>query len=43
MNLERSYGKRQLWKSVLAITMVTAGCGCFVLSCVAAMIVCNKE
>ena len=43
MNLERAYSRRQLWKFVTAILMVTAGCACFILSCVASMILCNRE
>lgn len=43
MNLEKSYGRRQLWKAILSIIMVTAGCGCFILSCVAAMILSGRE
>ena len=32
-----------LWRSVLGIVMVSAGCACFVLSCVAAMILAGRE
>ncbi|MEG1849859.1 MAG: hypothetical protein RRY21_03480 [Oscillospiraceae bacterium] len=34
---------RTIWRSVLGIVMVLAGCGCFVLSCIAAMILAGKN
>lgn len=41
--VEKSYGRRQLWKSVISIVMLTVGGICFMFGCVAAMILMNKE
>ena len=31
------------WRSVTAIVMVAVGCACFILSCVAAMVITGKD
>jgi len=31
-----------LWRAILGIVMVCAGCACFVLSCVASMVLCRE-
>lgn len=43
MDSEKVLSAKTLWHSVLGIVMVTAGCTCFVLSCVAAMILAGRE
>lgn len=40
---EKIDSSKVLWRSVLGIVMVCAGCVCFVLSCVAAMILSGRE
>ncbi|MEA5136524.1 MAG: hypothetical protein VB035_10370 [Candidatus Fimivivens sp.] len=40
---EKVDSAKTLWRSVLGIVMVCAGCACFVLSCVAAMILAGRE
>ena len=31
------------WRSVTAMVMLAAGCACFILSCVAAMVITGKD
>ena len=40
---DRVDSSKVLWRSVLGIVMVSAGCVCFVLSCVAAMVLAGRE
>ncbi len=43
MDSERLKNAKVLWRSITAIVMITAGCACFVLSCVAAMVLSSRE
>lgn len=43
MMIEKTYNRRQLWKSITAIVMLSVGAICFVFSCVAATIISSKE
>ena len=40
---EKANQNKAFWKSILGIVMVVAGCACFILSCVAAMILAGRE
>ena len=41
--MERNSQSPVLWHSILGIVMVAAGCACFVLSCVAAMVLSSRD
>jgi len=43
MMVEKSYMRRQTWKSIISIVMLAVGGICFIFSCVAAMIITSKE
>lgn len=43
MENERYSPGKPLWKFILGTVMVAAGCACFVLSCVAAMVLAGRE
>ena len=30
-----------LWRAIVGIVMISAGCACFILSCVATMVLCR--
>ncbi|MEG2174828.1 MAG: hypothetical protein RR135_05030 [Oscillospiraceae bacterium] len=36
-------GTRTIWRTILGMVMVLAGCGCFVLACITAMILASKD
>lgn len=40
---EKLHTSKTRWKAIVGIVMVSAGCICFVLSCVATMIIAGKD
>ena len=43
MDSEKMKTAKVLWRAITAIVMISAGCACFVLSCVAAMVLSSRE
>lgn len=43
MDSDKTLAAKVLWRSIVSIVMVCAGCACFVLSCVAAMVLASRE
>lgn len=41
--LERAAKTQTLWRNIMGIVMVGAGCACFVLSCVSAMVLSSRD
>lgn len=41
--LERTAKHQALWRNIMGIVMVSAGCACFILSCVSAMVLSGRD
>ncbi len=43
MNLERSYNRRQMWKAILSVCIMTFATACFVMAMIVSLVLTGRE